>query len=74
MRICMVCIRIKESGSYQDSANGMIWIWEPLYIQAFGPERSVNQVIQASKVTANVAYPVVASGKQLRVAKYQSFL
>jgi len=53
----MVCFRIRESGSYQDSANAYakrIWIWEPLYIRALGPR--VKSIKKSSNNPSNSLY------------------
>ena len=53
----MVCIKIRESGSCQDSAIVYANGYGSLYI--YGPclETSVNQeIIQAVKVTVNAAF------------------
>jgi len=52
MRICMVCIRIRESGSYQHSANAYANGYEYGGLYIYGPwGRKSTKVIQASKVT-----------------------
>jgi len=58
MRICVVCIRTRERGSCQDSANAYANEYAYGSLHIYGPwtfERSANQEVnQTSKVTCIV--------------------